>query len=86
MARHVGAEIWKRFQIPVYLYEAAATTPERQNLETFVAASSREFVTTLQPTRRASLTSVSHACIPRPEPPWWARASFSWLQRLSEHP
>jgi glutamate formiminotransferase len=32
-ARHVGAEIWKRFQIPVYLYEAAATTPERQNLE-----------------------------------------------------
>ncbi|HEY1210691.1 MAG TPA: glutamate formimidoyltransferase [Terracidiphilus sp.] len=33
MARHVGAEIWKRFKIPVYLYEAAATTPERQNLE-----------------------------------------------------
>src|SRR6202140_3560785 len=33
MARHVGEEIWKRFQIPVYLYEAAATSPERQNLE-----------------------------------------------------
>ena len=33
MARHVGAEIAKRFQIPVYLYEAAAATPERQNLE-----------------------------------------------------
>src|SRR5271167_798059 len=33
MARHVGAEIWKRYQIPVYLYEAAAATPERQNLE-----------------------------------------------------
>jgi glutamate formiminotransferase / formiminotetrahydrofolate cyclodeaminase len=33
MARHVGAEIAKRFRIPVYLYEAAATTPERQNLE-----------------------------------------------------
>jgi glutamate formiminotransferase len=33
MARHVGAEIWKRFAIPVYLYEAAAATPERQNLE-----------------------------------------------------
>ena len=33
MAKHVGAEIWKRFQIPVYLYEAAATTPARQNLE-----------------------------------------------------
>jgi glutamate formiminotransferase len=33
MARHVGAEIAKRFGIPVYLYEAAATVPERQNLE-----------------------------------------------------
>jgi glutamate formiminotransferase len=33
MARHVAEQIWKRFQIPVYLYEAAATTPERQNLE-----------------------------------------------------
>jgi glutamate formiminotransferase len=33
MAKHVGAEIWKRHQIPVYLYEAAATSPERQNLE-----------------------------------------------------
>src|SRR6202046_2435230 len=33
MARHVGAEICQRFQIPVYLYEAAAATPERQNLE-----------------------------------------------------
>jgi glutamate formiminotransferase/formiminotetrahydrofolate cyclodeaminase len=33
MARHVGEEIWKRHQIPVYLYEAAATTPERTNLE-----------------------------------------------------
>jgi glutamate formiminotransferase / formiminotetrahydrofolate cyclodeaminase len=33
MAKHVGIEIWKRFEIPVYLYEAAAATPERQNLE-----------------------------------------------------
>ena len=33
MAKHVGAEIWKRYQIPVYLYESAATRPERQNLE-----------------------------------------------------
>jgi glutamate formiminotransferase len=33
MAKHVGAEIWKRYGIPVYLYEAAATRPERQNLE-----------------------------------------------------
>src|SRR6266481_4309140 len=33
IARKAGEEIWKRFQIPVYLYEAAASTPERQNLE-----------------------------------------------------
>jgi glutamate formiminotransferase len=33
MAKYVGAEIARRFEIPVYLYEAAATTPERQNLE-----------------------------------------------------
>jgi len=26
MARHAGAEIWRRFQIPVYLYEAADYT------------------------------------------------------------
>jgi glutamate formiminotransferase / formiminotetrahydrofolate cyclodeaminase len=33
MAKHVGAEIHKRFAVPVYLYEAAATRPERQGLE-----------------------------------------------------
>jgi glutamate formiminotransferase / formiminotetrahydrofolate cyclodeaminase len=33
MARHAGAEIWKRYQVPVYLYEAAASVPERRNLE-----------------------------------------------------
>src|SRR5262249_52455157 len=33
IARHVGEQIWQRYQIPVYLYEAAATRPERQNLE-----------------------------------------------------
>ena len=34
MAKHVGGEIWKRYKVPVYLYEAAAATPERQGLET----------------------------------------------------
>ncbi|MGZ4814579.1 MAG: glutamate formimidoyltransferase [Terriglobales bacterium] len=33
IARHVGQEIWKRYQIPIYFYEAAATSPERQGLE-----------------------------------------------------
>jgi glutamate formiminotransferase / formiminotetrahydrofolate cyclodeaminase len=33
MACHVGEEIWKRYKIPVYLYESAARIPERQGLE-----------------------------------------------------
>ena len=33
IARRVGEEIWKRWKVPVYLYEAAAQIPERQNLE-----------------------------------------------------
>src|SRR3954471_16377673 len=33
MARHVGEQVWKRHKIPVYLYEAAPGSPERQNLE-----------------------------------------------------
>jgi glutamate formiminotransferase len=33
MACHVGEEIWKRYRIPVYLYESAARIPERQGLE-----------------------------------------------------
>jgi glutamate formiminotransferase/formiminotetrahydrofolate cyclodeaminase len=33
LARRVGEEIWKRYRIPVFYYEAAATRPERVNLE-----------------------------------------------------
>src|SRR4051812_30242857 len=33
IAKKVAQEIWKRYQVPTYLYEAAASTPERQNLE-----------------------------------------------------
>src|SRR5262249_31008210 len=33
IAQTVGRGIWSRFKIPVYLYEAAATRPERKNLE-----------------------------------------------------
>jgi glutamate formiminotransferase / formiminotetrahydrofolate cyclodeaminase len=33
LARRVGEEIWRRYRIPVYFYEAAATRPERTNLE-----------------------------------------------------
>lgn len=33
LARKVGQEIWSRYQVPVYFYEAAARRPERANLE-----------------------------------------------------
>jgi len=33
IAERVGEEIWRRYRVPVYFYEAAARTPERVNLE-----------------------------------------------------
>src|SRR5581483_8673788 len=33
LARQAGLEIWKRFGIPIYFYEAAAARPDRANLE-----------------------------------------------------
>src|ERR1700728_1995412 len=33
LAKKVGREIWERYRIPVYFYEAAAQRPERSNLE-----------------------------------------------------
>lgn len=33
LARQAGAEIWRRWGVPVYFYEAAAARPDRANLE-----------------------------------------------------
>ena len=33
LARQAGLEIWRRFAIPVFFYEAAAARPDRANLE-----------------------------------------------------
>jgi glutamate formiminotransferase len=33
LAHHAGVEIWKRFGVPVYFYEAAARRPDRMRLE-----------------------------------------------------
>ena len=33
LAKRVGRDVWERYRIPVYFYEAAATRPERVNLE-----------------------------------------------------
>jgi len=29
LAKRVGQEIWKRYRIPIFFYEAAATRPDR---------------------------------------------------------
>lgn len=33
LARQAGAEVWRRYDVPVYLYGAAASRPDRANLE-----------------------------------------------------
>jgi glutamate formiminotransferase / formiminotetrahydrofolate cyclodeaminase len=33
LARRVGKQIWERYRVPVFFYEAAAATPDRVNLE-----------------------------------------------------
>jgi glutamate formiminotransferase len=33
LARQAGAAIWQRYGVPVYFYEAAASRPDRKNLE-----------------------------------------------------
>jgi glutamate formiminotransferase len=33
IARRTGEEVWKRFKVPVYFYEAAAVSPDRRQLE-----------------------------------------------------
>jgi glutamate formiminotransferase/formiminotetrahydrofolate cyclodeaminase len=33
LAKKVGRELWERYRVPVYFYEAAAQRPERTNLE-----------------------------------------------------
>jgi len=33
MARQLGQQVWERYRLPVYFYEAAAAVPERVNLE-----------------------------------------------------
>jgi glutamate formiminotransferase len=33
LARQAGLEIWRRFSVPIYFYEAAAARPDRANLD-----------------------------------------------------
>ena len=77
MARHVGQEIWKRYQIPVYFYEAARLGRSGRIWKTSGAASSKGFARRLQPIRRAGRISAIRECIRRRARRWSARES-SW--------
>ena len=77
MARHVGREIWKRYQIPVYLYEAAASfSGAAESRKHSARAIRRHIGRKLQLIRRASLTLASAVCIRLPARQWLARVSF----------
>jgi len=54
MARELGEQVWRRYQVPVYFYEAAAARPERVNLENIRRGQFeviREEITTLESRR-----------------------------------
>jgi glutamate formiminotransferase len=54
MARELGQQVWQQYQVPVYLYEAAAASPERVNLENIRRGQFeviREEITTLESRR-----------------------------------
>ena len=54
MARELGQQVWERYQVPVYFYEAAALRPERVNLENIRRGQFeviREEITTLESRR-----------------------------------
>ena len=73
IAKNVGREIAGQFKIPVYLYEAAATRPDRTNLETSAAASSKVCATRSRAIRTASRTLAKRAFIRLQAPPLSAR-------------
>ena len=85
IARRVGEEIWKRYKVPVYLYEAAAQTPERQNLENIRRGQFegiREEVKT-NPARKPDFGEA--ALHPRRARRWWSAQVPGRLQRLPQH-
>ena len=76
LAERVGAEIWNKLRVPVYLYEAAARRPERVNLENIRRG---QFEALVQGDGHGARARARHAAtrsaIPPPAPSWWARAN-----------
>jgi len=85
MAKHVGAEIWKRFGVPVYLYEAAATRPERANLE-YIRKGQFEGIRAEIATNPARMPDFGEAAVHATAGlRWWGAEGADCLQRVFEH-
>ena len=77
LARQAGLEIWRRFNVPVFFYEAAAARPDRANLEEVsVRANSSLLTTSILIPQTYRLRGLSLArFVPLPE---GSRASRPW--------
>ena len=67
MANHVGEQIWKRFQSPVYLHRGRCQNFGTLYLKTFAAGSSKVSAPRSLPIPRAVQTLVNRESIPRRE-------------------
>jgi len=77
LARRVGNEIWKRYRIPVFFYEAAATRPDRVNLENVRRGQFEGLGEEMKKNHDRQPDVGEPNCTPRPGSPWWARANSS---------
>jgi len=75
LARRVGNEIWKRYRIPVFFYEAAATRPDRVNLENVRRGQFEGLREEFKKNHDRQPDVGEPSCTPRPGRPWWARGN-----------
>jgi len=73
MARRLGERVGRELDIPVYLYEEAATRPERTTWRTFAVGSMKGSKRRSQRTRNGSRT-LAHPGSDPPGPPLSGRA------------
>ena len=78
LARQAGLEIWRRFNVPVFFYEAAAARPDRANLEEVRRGQFEGLREAAGKDSSRRPESAARDCIPPPAPAPWARASSWW--------
>ena len=82
LARQTGLEIWRRFGVPIYFYEAAASRPDRVNLEDRAHGHHGSQPLTLA--EAAAWLRESHErrrcklCVPDIQEPGWVKVGRRW--------